>query len=631
MTKKIKERLRAGSNRTYLARDFNGFRNQLIEQARIFFPDKIQDFSEASLGGLLVDMAASVGDTMSYYLDHQFKELDPGRAVEYENINTHLINAGVKVTGAAPSSTEVTLTFVIPAEEYFTDDGEIDYRPKETALPYVFAETVLESESGVKFNLTEDLDFAKKDSLGRLKATSKVAAHSSASVPSFYEVSLTSYVISGEERTESFTIPDSHVPFREITLSKSNVTQIVSVYDSENNLYYEVESLSQDTVFDSVDNDNVRDSDLVPMTLELMPAPRRFVRRVSPNSLETTLRFGSGNSLALDDDIAPDPSELALNLYGKKNFPKFSIDPNNLIDTQTLGLSPRNTVIDVTYRHGGGLSHNVDVGTITTVSTLSMEYRNNPEPKDALSVRQSLKTTNHRAASGGAEAPDIEFLRSLISASRNSQSRIVTREDLLARIYTLPAQFGRVFRVGLSENSISGMSSVVHIISLDRDGNLAISPDTLKQNLSTYLNEFRLLSDAIDIVDAKVLNYGVKYEVVLQKTVNKQSTLLTLNRAIAESLNIRYFQIDQPIIIDDIVNVILNTRGVISINYLEIAPVLGSGDATGNMFGKGIGDRTYSTIPFDTIGSVKSGILRGDVGTIFELRYPEHDIIGHAV
>ena len=631
MTKKIKERLKAGSNRTYLARDFNGFRNHLIEQARIFFPDKIQDFSEASLGGLLVDMAASVGDTMSYYLDHQFKELDPARAVEYENINTHLINAGVKVTGAAPASTSITLTFVIPAEEYFTDEGEIDYRPKETALPYVFAETVLESESGVKFNLTEDLDFAKKDSLGRLKATSKVVAHSTESTPSFYEVSLSSYVISGEERTESFTIPDSHVPFREITLSKTNVTQIVSVYDSENNLYYEVENLSQDTVFDSVDNDNTRDSDLVPMTLELIPAPRRFVKRVSPDSLETTLRFGSGNSLALDDDIAPDPSELALNLYGKKNFPKFSIDPNNLIDTQTLGLSPRNTVIDVTYRHGGGLSHNVDVGTITTVGVLSMEYRNNPEPKDALSVRQSLKTTNHRAASGGAEAPDIEFLRSLIAPSRNSQSRIVTREDLLARIYTLPAQFGRVFRVGLSENSISGMSSVAHIISLDRDGNLAISPDTLKQNLSTYLNEFRLLSDAIDIVDAKVLNYCIKYEVILQKTVNKQSTLLTLNRSIAESLNIRYFQIDQPIIIDDIVNVILNTRGVISINYLEIAPVLGSGDSTGNMFGKGTGDRTYSTIPFDTIGSVKSGVLRGDVGTIFELRYPEHDIIGHAV
>lgn len=634
MAKLIKDRLKAGSNRTFLAKDFDGFRQQLIQHANIFFPDKIQDFSEASVAGLLVDLAASVGDTMSFYLDHQFRELDPTRAVEFENINTHLVNAGIKVMGASPSTARVRVTLTVPSEQYINEAGETAHRPKESALPYIFESTVLSSDSGITFNLVEDLDFSKKDSNGILKADIKVMQYeeTSPTIPSHWSVSLDTEAVSGVEVTENFSIPDIHEPFREISLGNANVSQILSVYDEDNNQYYEVDTLSQDTVFESVNNKNVKDFDDVPMSLEIKPAPRRFVLITNPATLNSVIRFGSGNSLTLDDDIAPDPSELALSLYGKKTFTRFSIDPNKLIDTQTLGISPRNTVIEVTYRHGGGLSHNVSIGTINTVDTLSMEFRKNPQPQDALSVRQSITVTNTKSASGGSDAPDIEFLRGLISSSRNSQNRIVTREDLLSRIYTLPSMYGRVFRVGLSENKVSGMSLVVRIISLDQNGNLTVSPDALKKNLSTYLNEFRLISDAIDIVDVKVLNYKIKYEVFLDKTVNKQKTLLSINRALGEALNIRYFQVDQPIIIDDILNMIINTRGVISINDLQVIPVSADFEGFENSnFGLGPGNRIYSTESFSTEGSIKSGILRGDVGTIFELRYPEHDIIGYAV
>ncbi|MBT6143685.1 hypothetical protein HOH51_04225 [bacterium] len=375
------------------------------------------------------------------------------------------------------------------------------------------------------------------------------------------------------------------------------------------------------------DRDEVKDK------LGVIPAPRRFVTIVSPNNFMSTLRFGSGNSLALDDDIAPDPSELALSLFGKKNFPRFSIDPNSLIETQTLGLSPRNTKMTVTYRYGGGLGHNVDINTIQTITNLSLEFRNKPTPDDALSVRQSIKCINTKPASGGADAPDIEFLRSLIAPSRNSQSRIVTREDLLARIYTLPAKFGRVFRVGLSENPTSHLSILTHIISLDRTGALTVSPDSLKENLSKYLNEFRLISDAIDVVDARVLNFKIQYEVFLDKRVNKQTTLIAINRSLANALQRKYFQIDQPIIIDDIFNVITNIRGVISVGDLQVLPISGDPDLGENPsgFASGADGRVYSTGKFETVDRIKSGILRGDVGTIFELRYPDHDIVGYAV
>ncbi len=629
---RIRERMRPGSNRTFLAKDFEQLRQQLIEHARIFFPDKIQDFSEPSLAGLLVDLAASVGDTMSFYLDHQFKELDPATAVEYANIVTHLRNAGVKIVGASPAAVPLRLAVNVPAEST-TDQWQGAFRPKISALPFVFEDSSFTAANGIVFNLTEDLDFAEVNPRGELTANYEVSSRDEVtSAPATFTVYKDTYGISGNEVSETFTIPDTHEPFREIILGNMDVSSILSVVDAEGNTYYEVESLSHDTVFREVDNTRKEDFELVSKTLEVMPAPRRFVATSSPVTNRTTLRFGSGNTLALDDDIAPDPSELALDLYGKKTFSKFSIDPNSLIDTQTLGLSPRNTTITVLYRHGGGLGHNVDVDTITTINNLSLEFRKSPSPEDALSVRQSFTVTNTKAASGGTNSPSIEALRTQIAPSRNAQSRIVTREDLLSRIYTLPSRFGRVFRCGLSENPTSGLSILVHVISLDKNGRLMTSPDSLKENLSRYLNEFRLISDAIDVVDARVMNFKVRYEVMLDRTVNKQTTLLSINRALAQALDRRHFQIDQPIIIDDIFNVITNTRGVISIADLQVLSI-GAEDenGSGEGFSSSDGGRVYSTGKFNTKDSLKNGILRADVGTIFELRYPDHDIVGYSI
>jgi len=616
MAVKIKKRLRAGSNRSFLARDFEGFRQDLVEQAKIFFPDKIQDFSEPSVAGLLVDIAASVADTMSYYLDHQFKELDPQSAVELVNIETHLKNAGVRVSGAAPAVADVTITIKVPAE---LDTTISTYLPKTSTLPVILAGTSFEADNGVVFNLTEDLDFAERDVLGNI-VPSYVTSKSETGIPTEFEMTLKGVAISGTESVQAEPIADTHVPFRQVTLSNSNVSEILSVKDSDGNVYYEVDSLSQDTVYVPVDNTSPDDFDLVPKTLEIVPAPYRFVRLTSLSSRRTSIRFGSGDSNVLDDDIIPDPSELSLELYGKKSFSKFAIDPGALIGSQTLGISPRNTTLSITYRHGGGRLHNADTKTISTVANLSLEFRKDPTAAEALSVRQSVTVTNETAASGGANAPEIETLRSFIQSARNSQSRTVTREDLLARIYSLPAEFGRVFRVGLSDNPTNPLALLMYVTSLDRNGNLANSPDTLKTNLSKYLNEFRLISDAIDVLDASVINFGVTYEVYVDKTANKQLILQNINRRISDAFQIKYFQIDQPMIIDDIVNLIINTESVISLTDLQVYPITGV-----------ISDRNYSTYTFPFESSLKNGILRGPLGSIFELKFPENDIIGHAI
>ena len=630
MSVKIKSKLKQGSNRSFLARDFESLRQDLIEQARLFFPDKIKDFSEPSVAGMMVDLAASVGDTMSFYLDHQFQELDPQNAVELDNIVTHLRNAGVPIKGAAAAVVEVIVSAKVPA---LLDSDISQYVPDRKALPVILENTVFKSDSGIFFNLTEDVDLAELNPIGELIADDSVSERNDNNQPTQFLVSRRALAMSGRETVQNFTISDSHVPFREVSLRFPDVSEILSVTDAEGNTYYEVESLSQDTVFVPVDNSSVDDFDIVRKTLEIIPAPRRFVTRTSLIDRKTTIRFGSGDSQVLDDDIIPDPSDLSLDLYGKKSFKRFSIDPNALLQTQTLGLSPRGTTISVTFRHGGGLSHNVDANTLKTIEGLNIEFRNSPSPAAALATRQSIAVSNPESAKGAANAPTIEELRNLIQSARNAQSRTVTRDDLLARIYTLPSNFGRVFRVGLSNNIANPLALAMFIICQNREGKLDIAPDTLKENLSKYLNEFRLISDAIDVLDASVVNFGITYEVYVDKKANKAITLQNINSKIADAYQLKYFQIDQPIIIDDIVNLIINTQSVISLVDLKVYPIIDNTTSQTNplRFDASIADRNYSTFSFPFEESTKKGILRGPVGSIFELRYPEADIKGAAI
>ena len=240
--------------------------------------------------------------------------------------------------------------------------------------------------------------------------------------------------------------------------------------------------------------------------------------------------------------------------------------------------------------------------------------------EDATYVRSSLDSKNYQAARGGDSAPSLADLREKIPAARQQQSRIVSKQDLLARIYTLPAQFGRVYRAGISENPENPLSSVLYVISRDSAGRLAITPDSLKQNLSKYLNEFRLISDSLDILDASVINYYVKFGVLCNPNVNKQSTVQTAISRIKEILDLKFYQINQPILIDDIRNVIINTPGVVSLVELDVGPRAGT-----------IEGRAYSDVSFDFSKATVRNMIMGPEGSIFEMKHPTSDIIGTAL
>ncbi|MBC8409626.1 MAG: hypothetical protein H8E12_13035 [Rhodobacteraceae bacterium] len=607
-TKNIKKE----TEKNYLAKDYDSFKQELASYAKTYFSSKNSDFSEASLGGMFVDLAAYVGDSMSFFLDHQFNELNPFTATEAGNILAHAKNAGVKITGAAPASADVDIFIEVPAT---TINGR--YAPHSITLPIILEGTTFKSSSGITFTTTEDLDFSERDVNGEYTCSKTVSQIDSAGNPIYFILTKSISVTSGKLNVESVAI-GAHSGFKKITLSKTNVTEIISVVDADENVYYEVDYLTQNTVFKKTKNIK-SDQFEVPAVLEIVNAGRRFILQTNYNTMLTTMTFGSGDPELNDNDIIPDPSELALPLYGRTTFQRFSIDPNNLLRSKTLGISPVNTTLIITYRSGGGLSHNVPAESIKFVDNVRIEFPNGAPSIISSTVVNSIDVKNKKEAAGGMRRPNLAELRSQIFSSRNEQSRIVTNDDLLARLYTLPSQFGRVFRASVRKSSRNPLASEMYIICQDRTGNLTIAPDTLKRNISVYLNEFRLISDAIDVLDTTIINYGVEYSVVVTPESNKSIVSSMVARSIISLTNINSYQIDQPLIEADFINAIINTPGVLSLQDFTFF------NKSGNVSGK-----EYSSYNYDLQSNKFKGMIVGPPGSIFELKYSTFDIIGSA-
>ena len=609
------QKLRNVKQRNYLARDFDSFRSQLIEYARIFFPDKIQDFSEASLGGLLVDMAAMVGDTMSFYLDHQFNELDYNSATELGNIETHLNNAGVKIRGKAPASTIAKITFTVDSKQTL---GQ--FAPATNQLPKVLIGTTFRSTNGTTFTTAQDVDFAKTDFLGELLASVEIDTVNTDGSPATFTVSRNVQVIAAKLVTESFSVPDSHVAFRTISLSNPDVSAILSVVDSDKNEYFEVEDLSQDNVFKAVSTEAASDASDATFNLEVIPAPYRFTKSTSLTTRLTTLRFGSGDAKSVQDNIINDPSDLALPLVGTTTFSRFSIDPNSLLDSNSLGVSPRGTTLTVNYFSGGGVKTNVGSGAINQITSLATLFPSSTTSAQVNSIRASIKVTNAQPASGGDDALTVTALKQKIPSAQNSQNRIVTRQDLLARVYTLPSQFGRVYRAGVTPSVENSLSSDLYIISRDSSGHLAAASDTLKLNLRSYLNEFRLISESIQVKDAKIINFGLEFTIRCAPNANKIVTLQNVINELTNLLDVSKFQVGEPIVESDIIFTILNAPGVQSLPSLKFL----------NFFGSS-GDQDYSSEIFDLNANLVNGLVVPPQSSIFELKYANTDVIGNVL
>lgn len=628
----IKKRNSKLVQRTYLARDFNSFKRELINHARTFFPEQIDDFSEAGLGGLFVDMIAYVGDSMSYYLDHQFNELRWQDSIEIENIKRHIELAGVEIHGASPSTVYVNVYIKLP---YELVTGKKSY--KQSAMPIIHAGTRFVSSNGITFNLMDTLDFSERTLDGKKYIFEKNPIKPIDNDTQFEIVFLSGLCVSGDIKTDTFSITDAFLPFNEIVLPESNVSLIEEVKDSDGNIYYEVDNLSQDNVF-QIRNNKDFSNNSTENVISLLPAPYRYTKTTDPQTFLTTLTFGGGDALADDNDILPDPSDLSMPLYGKKTFSKFSLDPNSLLRTHTLGVAPRNTTLSVKYRHGGGFNHNVSANAINEITFLNIEFPVDVERNDAVEIRTSLAILNTQKAAGGSRAPTLNEFRQQIPTYRNSQKRIVTKEDLLARIYALPAPLGKVFRAAMSESPNSNGQIEIVLISRDFDGTLTtfgtmetksndlqVAPDSLKLNLKTYLESFRMINDSYIIMDAAIHNFGVNINVIATPGTQKETVAQSIITNVKEILTVDKFHINQPISLGDINYAVLSSDGVSSLDNSGVRKAVTIDSLTQTRFD----DKNtfiYNLSESFNPESIEKGYIFPKKNGIFELKYPDFDI-----
>lgn len=622
-TSSKKNILKIIKQRKYLNKDFDGFKSDLVQYSKTHFNNINQDLSENGIVGMLLEMASYIGDVQSYYLDHQFHELNPETAVEDKNIEAHLRNAGIKVVGASPAV--VTQEFLIEVPAIGTP---AEPSVAVAALPIIHQGTIVPAGSNIFFELTEDLDFYEKDENNLLIAKVKIGKRDSNNNPTTFILSREGLCVSGFVDTESFSIGD-FVPYKKFTLSKENITEIIKITDSLGNEYYEVDNLGNDTVFQTLPNLST-DRKLVKDKLFLKPAPFRFISDMSLKTRLTTLTFGGGSAESLDDDIIPDPSEFSIPLYGKKNFTRFTLNPNNLLQTTTLGVIAPNSTLTVQFRYGGGLSHNVPKETIRGFSTLLMTFPNDPIPSVAQSVRSSADSINRQPASGGEDAPTKLELKDKIPAAKFAQERIVTKPDIIARIYTMPSNLGRVFRASTRVNPTNPLATNVFIVSRNANSQLIVSPDTLKENLEKYLNEYRLTNDAIDILDAQIVNFTIEFVIAADPRANRQLVKQNIIKKLTQYFNIKNFEIDQPIIIDDVKNIIFNNEGVLSISNLYIRNIAGAVVTEGEVNSTSEA-RVYANTYYDMMANSKNNIIFPPDGGIFELRFAAFDIKGTVI
>ena len=639
----------------YIGRDFTDIRENLIEFAKSYFPTQYNDFNEASPGMMFVEMAAYVGDVLNYYVDNQFRETLIQFAEERKNVLAIAQSYGYKPRLATPATVELTFTVDVPSKlENGQYKADLDYAGK------LAANSTFTANNGTEFTLLDDVDFKVSSSLDTMEI--EVLPPASGTNPTNFRLKKRGLAQSGEREEEEFTFGGAK-EFDKIVLSKDKVTSIISVVDSNNNKYYEVPFLAQDTIFEDEENTTLNDPQLsefkndAPYLLKLIKTARRFTTRVREDD-KMELRFGSGVSDNADEDIIPNPDNVGSRLGLGISRLDDSFDPSNFLKTQTFGLAPSNTTLTVTYNYGGAVEHNVSSNSINAFSRKLYTNSTTGLSSDLQDTSNaSLTVTNENPSSGGASTETITEIKQNASAYFNSQNRAVTKADYITRVYSLPQKYGNVAKAYIVQDEqleTNGQLQVINGVTIDtrRDqANTVLNPLALnmyllgydsnknltrmnravKENIKLYLSQYRLLTDAINLKDGYVVNIGVKFNIVVKRGYNKNDVLFKSIQKVKEFFQTEKWQIGQPIVLSDLAYQISLVDGVVSLVPPETNNPNKELILIENKNSTFHGD-TYSDNIYDMLSATKDGIVYTSVDpSIFELKFPNSDIEGKVV
>jgi hypothetical protein len=656
----------------YVGKDFSQLKQNLIDFTKTYFPNSYSDFNESSPGMVFVEQAAAIGDILSFYQDVQLKESMIAHATERKNVVALAQTMGYKPKVTSPAVTTITVYQLVPS----VGSGSSN-KPDEKY--YLKIKDGLEiqstSNSTIIFRTTDSVDFENPTD-----REIDVYERDNTGEPTFYLISKKVKAISAIQK-ETTILFNSSNDYPSATINDDKIIQIVSVTsDGGATKWYEVPYLAQESIFIEKANTETNSelsqySGSVPYILEVQKVPNRFSVKVnSDNTMD--LQFGSGNTSAgyEDEKLLPNTKNVGLGLANSVTRLNQGIDPSNFLKTNTFGIAPSGETLTVKYLTGGGVESNVNQGDLTTIRRIDFD-------EDLLSVdnqtlyntiKQSVAVENLESATGGRGAESVEEIRQNAIAMFGSQNRAVTRQDYIVRALSMPERYGSIAKVYVSPDGdidnnspasilsspkniaefvgvvegLQGKSKVeiqkelvkylsqkksnlaetnnpfainMYVLGYDSNKKLTQLNQAVKQNLKTYLGEYRLMTDAVNIIDGFVVNIGVDFEIVAYQNYNKREVLATCLTKLQEYFEIDRWTFNKTINISEIELILANVDGVMSVPMVKITNLCG-------------GDGNYSPNKYNIDEATKGKIIYPSLDPcVFEVKYPNKDIKGRAI
>ncbi len=582
----------------YTSKDFDSIRDDLVRLAERFYPDSFLDFSENSIGAMMIDSVAYVGDQLSFYIDYNVNESFLDTAVQPTNIVRQAAILGYRQPAQQSTYGAVAIYILVPA----TTTG---LGPDRNYLPILKRGTRFSSEGGQQFVLYENVDFSDPSNLV------VIGNINDSGTPTQYAIRAYGKVVSGFYNQGALSV-GAFERFKTVTIRQSNIAEIISVIDSEGNEYFEVENLSQDVVFKEIANSNYK-NDNVPSILKPMIVNRKFVVEYRGDS--TILQFGSGD-VEVDSEIA-EPENVAFDIYGKSYVSSFSFDPTVLSKNSSTGVVPQNTTLFVTYRINNPSNSNVSAKSLNSVTSaiLSFEDETVLLPNKVEQLRTSIEVENEEPIVGAIVNTDNEDIKRRALDGYASQNRAVTQRDYESLVYRMPNKFGSVKRCSAQKDSDSQKRNLnLYIIAEDSFGNLTVANNTLKNNLKTWINHYRMINDTVDILDALVVNFGVDFVVKASPGVEKNELLNDCINTLSEHFSKKMF-IGEHVSISTMFSLLNSVRGVQDTVKIKLLQKTGA---------------NYSNVTynFDDSFSPDGDSLIVPKNVIMELKFPQSDLRG---
>jgi len=610
----------------YLNKDFSSFRENLVNFAKTYFSDTINSFDESDPAMMFIELSSYVGDVLSYYLDSNLKESLLLQASERKNVVELSQALGYKPRPSIPSKTKLDIFQIIPA----TGHGA-NVKPNYTYALHI-KENMRVRGQGTDFICDEKVNFAFSSSYE--PTTVSIYEVDSDGVPVYYLLKKQKAISAGSQRTMEVTINDPE-KYKKILINEPNVISIDKVMDADGNEWNEVPYLAQDTIFISEVNNNPTNQNLIqyaneiPYLLRTKKVPRRFITRYrADDTLE--LQFGAGTANDYDEEIVPNPDNVGLMTPTGVSKLNYSWDIANFMFTDAYGQAPSNTTLTITYSIGGGISSNVQGGVINNFTSLAYDDTSGLDTGIVSIVKNSLACNNPNPATGGRNQESIEDIRQNALANFAAQGRTVTRDDYILRALSMPPTFGAMAKAYIIQDEQlniydqrkkirNPLTLNLYVLSYNADKQLVTANQALKENLSIYLDKYRMLTDSINIKNAYIINIGIKFVITVLPDYNSKEVLLTCINSLKEKFDIDNIQINQPIVQTDIIKNIANVDGVQSV--IDVSVI--------NLFNS---DSGYVNNVYDIATATKDNIIYPSLDpSIFEIRFPDRDIVGKVV